>query len=499
MPLTITAIVPDTQPRGQAADFVVTGTGFPADIAIRFEIDRGACLLGGHTLALNPTLAVNSAVETARSVLDASQIDNANPQIGITDAVIGQFNAAGIALCYCIRFADPLDSDLDDPPLAGEARYDGPLAALTTLLNVPGSELQTCIVAGRFMIGFFNEISGGPGSFRANNDADFTESYARAARGLLLMTGWVAHLRANVTNGSLIRFCTGGLTSVELIAPGYVPQTDAQTWRQAIMRGQVDWAQDMQALYGTGVVCVDGHFNCSGLTSGDKSLRTRLSALMDYAASVGYSLEWLSNEFGPAFVRVEGAIPTDTDGLALVAAEEESMWLYAFSKQPYHLQRNPFSEQAGVGGGFVSYSVVESNQTIAKEPFATMMNDLIAETKYPEPMLVVGSPSGVTPTQFSVNVRTMGLAAEGVRNVVVSYTLISLFEATLSGGMEITQREEWEPDPDRVFDVNHEDRTMLVPLERRTIVVGGEDRACSVPSGARVAGVLFESRRVNAT
>ena len=493
MPLTITSITPGTLARGESGSFAVVGTGFPADIALVARVNRGACLIGGHTLGLNPTLAVGSGVETARSTVDAPQIDDISE--GLSEAVMAQHNAAGIAVCYCIRFPDPLDSALDDPPLVGESRYDAPLAALIALLNAPGSELQASIAAGRFMLGFFNEASGGPGSFRAST---LVESAARQVRGLALATGWVASIRSAVTNGNLIRWCSPGLTSAEIIAPSWTAQSENQAWRQSMMREWIEWAQDMAALYGTGRFFVDVHLNCSGLAEGAQPLRPRVEAVFDYAASIGYGLEWLSNEFGPARVRIEGEIPVDAVGLAQVAEIERAMWHYAFARDPYHLQRNPFPELPTSGGGWVAYSVVESDQTTAKEPFATLVTGLLAATSYTDTTIVAGAITNVTSTSFDVDLHAMGFAAEGLRDVYVSYFLVSIFEATLADGLDITTRADWEPEPRRTYDVVGEDRVCSVPAEDRGFEIPAEDRVCVVAREVRRHSVAAESRTVEA-
>lgn len=344
---------------------IITGlssgaTGTVYRISYGGEWGRTA-LIGAHGVAFDATVPNSAGLEAARSVVFASQIDGADE--GITDSKFDEFNNASngpIALTYSIRWVDSTSTKQDDPPDILSSTYTTVRDKITTILNQ--TEAQVCIAAGRLTIQFFNEVAGGPGLFN---------SYERQARGLALATDLRAHLIANVTNGSSIKFCGAALTGSSIIDPDATAEGDVQVFRQTIMREWVDWCAEYDAF-------VDIHLNCSGLETGEQPLRQQLDALVAYANEIGWTLKWVSNEFGPAHFRVGGQIPTTTEQLALAEAEERSMWLYAFSRGPAALMRAPFFEQEVNGPSFVWCSILTDDFITEKEPFATILQDQLA-------------------------------------------------------------------------------------------------------------------------
>lgn len=335
---------------------------------------KRSAIIGGHFLLGQPWLANAANLQVIRNIVKDKIIVDASsdPESAISEAKFGQFNNLSngpIALIFTIRTPDTSNPDLDNPPEVGSDEFNNVLSALIHTFDAPNDEAQDCISNGRLTIQFFNEISGGPGSFGV--EGDLVESYARQARGLAYATAMKAGLVSGVTNGELINFTGAALTACEDIAPGAVPGSDVAAWRQTVMREWVQWCADEGAF-------VDFHGNCSGLDVGSKSLRPQLLALGAYAASIGWELAWESHEFGPAWVRIDGVVPTTPEGLALVAEEERLLWNYALAWNPRLLVRVPFVEQYANTEGFIAYSAVDSNLE-EKAPFSELLSDEIAK------------------------------------------------------------------------------------------------------------------------
>lgn len=314
--------------------------------------------VGGAAMGLDPTHSNQAKLECARSGINAYQAANADE--GLVDSRLGLFNDASngpIDLTYTLRWPEGLTagSHQDNPPEITSATYLSIRNTLVTLLNQ--TQAQIHIARGNFMIGFFNEIGGGPGTF---------DSDVKQARGIALANDMKAYMIANITNGSAINWHTAALTNARIVHPDFTAVGFTQISRQRWFREWIQWAYENDAW-------VDIHLNVESVEEAIE----HFEAVEAYARSIGWTenFRWLSNEFGPA------DYPDQTD---LVGAEamERALWQMAYARQPKHLMRNPFMEQPNVGQKFVWCSVLKDTDPPgmqeARPPFSTIFLDQLA-------------------------------------------------------------------------------------------------------------------------
>lgn len=404
----ITTVDPETGARGTSFPMVITGTTLDPIESAAFKINQGSIPLGAHGLLFNPTLVVSDGLSAVRSSISAYLLA---ANLANAELAFGIYNGANVRVMITLRWPDPNDSRLDTPPATDDQDYLDALDAFTEMFNAPNA--QTCIADGRLMLGYFNEFANGPGDFWKT---DLATSQAQQANAIALINHTIAHLRANVTNGDLIQFCSAAISGAQRAHPDFVPVGDQQTFYVDAIHEWIEWPDTVRATY-PGIICaVDVHLNCSGVAVGDRSLVTRLGAVAAYAAFAGVDFTWVSNEFGPAWFRVDGNIPTTTEELDLAASEERAMWAYVFSFTPLHIMRTPYMEQPSNGQSFVWCSIRGGGSL--KQPLAGVFFDQFDDF-IDDPTITIANFEVISETELNFDVSIAPESGPGLRDILL--------------------------------------------------------------------------------
>lgn len=317
-------------------------------------------LIGGHGIGLNATVSNQVGVEVARQIVPALKL--ASVDEGLSESKFQQFNDASggpIDLAYTIRWVDAIDDFYDDPPEIDSALYLAVRSTLVNILNQP--QAQISILRGNFYLGIGgNEGFGGPGT---------TPSYEKLNRMLAIADDLIVHLRANVTNGDKIWFASSALTASAVVHPDFVVEGEVSLFLQAGKRRWIQWVKDH---YDQNAV-LDLHILISGIDTGEKPMTPQLEAAFAYAETIDLDLtdRWISTEFAPVFYQPR----EDLEGATSLMT---AMFNVGYSYGARLLCYGVIFENFDSGDTFVWCSILVNNPLAAKEPFASVLTDLLA-------------------------------------------------------------------------------------------------------------------------